>query len=103
MAGMEFWREHVTAIERDGRVSSEYARAHGLSVTALYYWRAKLRAMNSAAETSGKFVTVNVVPAQAVAPPSTCVLTLGAVRMELGALPAPEWLAALGAAVQRAR
>jgi transposase-like protein len=103
MAGMDFWREHVTAIERNGWVSSEYARTHGLSVTALYYWRAKFRAMTAAADTSGKFVTVNVVPALAAAPSSACALTIGAVRMELGTLPTPEWLAALDAALQRVR
>jgi transposase-like protein len=100
---MDFWRERVTAIERDGWVSSEYARTHDLSVTALYYWRAKLRAMTAPTDTPNKFVTLNVVPVQQVAPSTGCVLTIGAVRMELGTLPAPDWLAALGAAVQRAR
>jgi len=103
MAGMDFWREHVMAIERDGWVRSEYARAHDLSVTALYYWRARFRAMTAAAAPSSKFVTVDVMPAQKVAPSSACVLTIGTVRMETGALPAPEWLAALSAATERAR
>lgn len=99
--GMDFWREHVMAIERDGWVSSEYARAHDLSVTSLYYWRAKFRSMTAAADTRSKFVTLNVMPAQVAAP--SCVLTIGAVRMELGVLPTPEWLAALATATQRAR
>ncbi|WP_166881423.1 IS66 family insertion sequence element accessory protein TnpA [Massilia mucilaginosa] len=90
---MDFWREHVMAIERDGWVSSEYARAHDLSVTSLYYWRAKFRSMAAAADTQSKFVTLNVTPVQGTAP--SCVLTIGAVRMELGLLPTPEWLAPL--------
>ncbi|HEY1181529.1 MAG TPA: hypothetical protein VGE56_04435, partial [Rhodocyclaceae bacterium] len=65
--------------------------------------RAKFRAMTAAADTPNKFVTVNVVRAQKAAPSSACVLTIGAVRMEIGMLPSPEWLAALGAAIQRAR
>lgn len=99
--GMDFWREHVMAIERDGWVSSEYARAHDLSVTSLYYWRAKFRSMTAAADPHGKFVTVNVIPGRGAVP--SCVLTIGAVRMELGVLPTPEWLAALATATQRAR
>ena len=54
--GMDFWREHVKAIERDGWLSSEYARAHDLSVTSLYYWRAKFRSMTAAAGTHSKFI-----------------------------------------------
>ncbi|MDQ1818163.1 hypothetical protein RBA41_33180, partial [Massilia sp. CCM 9210] len=100
---MEFWREHVMAVERDGWVSSEYARAHDLSVTSLYYWRAKCRAMTAATGTRSKFVTVDVMPAQSAAPAGTCVLTIGAVRMEIGALPAPDWLAALAIASQGVR
>ncbi|MES3022007.1 MAG: hypothetical protein V4857_10535 [Pseudomonadota bacterium] len=101
MAGrMDFWREHLTAIERDGWVSSEYARVHDLSVTALYYWRAKLKATVAAPDTRGKFVTLDVVPAAGTAPLGSCVLMIGAVRMELGVLPAPEWIAALAMAAQ---
>lgn len=47
--GMDFWREHVTVIERDGWIISEYARAHDVSVSALYYWRAKFKSMASTA------------------------------------------------------
>ena len=101
--GMEFWREHVTAIEQSGWVSSEYARAHGLSISSLYYWRAKFRSMESAADAGGKFLTVNVMPAQEAARSGACVLTIGAVRMEMNTLPAPDWLAALATATHRAR
>ena len=76
---MEFWRKHVMAIERDGWVSSEYARAQDLSVTSLYYRRAKFRSMTSAADPHSKFITLNVMPAQGAA--SSCVLTIGAVRI----------------------
>ncbi|WP_441295235.1 IS66 family insertion sequence element accessory protein TnpA [Massilia rubra] len=83
--GMDFWREHVMAIERDGWVSSEYARAHDLSVRSLYYWRAKFRSMAAAADIQSKFVTLNVTPVHGTAP--SCVLTIGAVRWSLACCP----------------
>jgi hypothetical protein len=104
MAGsMDFWRGHVTAVERDGWVCSEYARAHELSVTSLYYWRSKFKSMTVAPETGGKFVTLNVVPSQSAIASDACVLTIGAVRVEMGTLPGPDWLAALAIATRGAR
>lgn len=100
--GMDFWREHVTVIERDGWIISEYARAHDLSVSALYCWRAKFKSMAATAR-RGKFVTLHVAPAMGEAPSDGCVLMIGTVRLEIGALPAPEWLAALAMAARGAR
>ena len=97
----KFWQGHVAEIERDGWVVSEYAQQHGLSVTALYYWRAKLKAIPASASTAvAKFMTLNVMPAMPAAP---CVVSVGAVRVETQGLPAPEWLAALAVATQGAR
>lgn len=97
----KFWQGHVAEIERDGWVASEYARHHGLSVAALYYWRAKLKAMPASANAAvTKFMTLDVMPAMASAP---CVVSVGAVRVETHGLPAPEWLAALALATQGAR
>jgi hypothetical protein len=106
-AGLEFWAPHVAAIEQESVPTAEYAKRHGLALHSLYYWRQKIKA---AAQTSGSpersnaFVALTVserVPAQH---PGGCTLVLGAgVRVELPALPAPEWLAALGRAMQGAR
>ena len=43
-AGADFWAEHVAAIKREGVSASAYARQHGLSVAAVYYWQRKFRA-----------------------------------------------------------
>ena len=101
--GMDFWREHVAAVERDGLVCSEYARVHGLSVTSLYYWRTKFRALEVSAAPRGKFITLDVVSPQVTSPAGACVLTVGAVRMEMGTPPDPDWLAALAMAAERGR
>lgn len=98
---VKFWQGHVAEIERDGWVVSEYARHHGLSVAALYYWRAKLKAVAASASAAvTKFMTLDVMPAM---PPTPCVVSVGAVRVETHGLPAPEWLAALAVATQGAR
>lgn len=102
MAGdAKFWQEHVAAVERGGWVAKEYARQHDLSVTALYYWRTKLRALASNA-TSGKFMTLEVVSTMSAAP-GACVVSVGGVRLESNCLPAPEWLAALALATAGVR
>jgi len=44
--GAEFWVEHVAAAVLETIPASEYARRHGLSVPALYYWQRKLRAVS---------------------------------------------------------
>jgi hypothetical protein len=107
-AGLEFWAPHVAAMEQESVPTAEYAKRHGLALHSLYYWRQKIK--TAAAQTSGSpersstFVALTVserVPAQQ---PGGCTLVLGTgVRVELPALPAPEWLAALGRAMQGAR
>ena len=106
-SGLEFWAPHVAAMEQESVATAVYAKRHGLALHSLYYWRQKIKA---AAQTPGlpgrssAFVALTVgapVPAQQ---PGSCTLVLGTgVRMELPALPAPEWLAALGRAMQGAR
>ena len=39
--GMEFWMRHVAAAELDGGSVKAYAKRHGVSADALYYWRNK--------------------------------------------------------------
>ena len=106
-AGLEFWAPHVAAIEQESVPTAEYAKRHGLALHSLYYWRQKIKA---AAQTSGSpersnaFVALTISERLPAQQPGSCTLVLGpGVRVELPALPTPEWLAALGRAMQGAR
>lgn len=55
-AGTAFWMEHVAAIEHDGIAASKYARQHGLSVTALRYWKRILHVGAAESAPSNQFV-----------------------------------------------
>jgi transposase-like protein len=100
--GEEFWAAHVAAVKLEAVPASEYARRHGLSVAALYYWQRKLKSNVEArgAGQGSKFVTLRV------AAQHQCLCTLvfpSGLHLEMSALPAPEWLAALGRALPGAR
>ena len=92
----EFWTKHVAAIGQEGVAVTVYAKRHGLSLASLYYWRQKLLAVDGKPGPSapGKFVALRITEA---APPSgACILILpSGLRLEMPALPAPAWLAAL--------
>ena len=96
--GAEFWVAHVAAVRLEAIPASEYARRHGLSVAALYYWQRKLK-LNIEAGKAGqdsKFVALRVADQR----PCPCTLVLpSGLHLEMSALPAPEWLAALGCAL----
>ena len=98
------WAEHVAAAKREGGSTRAYAQRHGISQTALYYWQRKLRAGPAvgASDQASKFVTLHVADAASRSSGCTLVLPSG-MRLEMPALPAPEWLAALGRAAQGAR
>ena len=100
--GTEFWAAHVAAVKLEAISASEYARRHGLSVTALYYWQRKLKsnAGVSGSGQEGKFVALRVAAQRSS--PCTLVLPSG-LHLEMSALPAPEWLAALGRAMPGTR
>lgn len=105
--GSEFWTAHVAAIKEEGISTSAYAKRHGISLAAIYYWQRKLTATAGKADPAsqaGKFLALRVADA-VIAPWSTgCTLILSSgMRLEMPALPAPEWLAALGRAAQGAR
>jgi hypothetical protein len=111
--GTEFWVEHVAAARLETIPASEYARRHGLSVSALYYWQHKLRATATDLPTglpkhagpthAGKFVALRVTDRVAV-PSCQCTLVLPSdLRLEMPALPSPEWLVALVRAAQAAQ
>ena len=100
--GMEFWVGHVAAAKLEAISASEYARRHGLSVAALYYWQRKLKSIGDRSEAgqASKFVALRVAAERAT--PCTLVLPSG-LHLVMSALPAPEWLAALGRALPGAR
>lgn len=111
--GTEFWVEHVAAAKLETISSSEYARRHGLSVSALYYWQHKLRAATTGTSKelskharsahASKFVALRV-PDKVVVPSCHCTLVLpSGLRLETPALPSPEWLVALVRAAQAAQ
>ncbi len=105
--GTEFWEGHVAAAKLESISTSEYARRHGLSVTALYYWQHKHKAKLPVHEAGGqvsKFVALQVADAVAVPRSNHCVLALPlGVQLSMPALPAPDWLAALVRAMPGAR
>ncbi|HEY4696788.1 MAG TPA: hypothetical protein VIH29_02100 [Gallionella sp.] len=100
--GAEFWVAHVAAVKLEAISASEYARRHGLSVTALYYWQHKLKSKAEVSEAGqeSKFMALRI----AVQRPNLCTLVLpSGLHLEMSALPAPEWLTALERAFPGAR
>lgn len=97
-AKTEFWAEHVAAAKLESISSSEYARRQGISIAALYYWQRKFKATVQTPE--NKFIALRVSADRTS--PCTLILPTG-FHLEMSGLPAPEWLAALGRAIQGAR
>ncbi|HUX90572.1 MAG TPA: hypothetical protein VMV48_07780 [Gallionellaceae bacterium] len=102
--GTEFWVAHVAAVKREAISASAYARQHGLSVAALYYWQRKLKESDKVNESvqHRKFVALRIATAVQQLNNYTLLLPSG-LRLEMSALPAPEWMAALVRAVQGMR
>lgn len=107
--GRNYWAERVAAIKSQGVTTSAYARQHGISLSALYYWQRKLKleivpqSMALAVpKPQSKFVALRVSDGLAqMAPSWGCALMLGGgMRLEMSALPDPQWLVALGRANQ---
>ena len=103
----QFWQQHALAAGRSSDSTSAYAKRHGLALSTLYYWQSKLKAAAPTAEVSrpaAKFVALRVVNAAPTPQPNHCTLALPAgMRLEMSALPTPEWLVALGRAAQGTR
>lgn len=101
-AGDSYWKSHVAAVKREAIPVSAYAKCHGLSASALYYWRSKLATAVAAPEDApgiGKFIALRVGDIAATPGSAGYMLIVGSgVRLEMPTLPAPEWLAALGRA-----
>ncbi len=102
-----FWTQHVAAVARGTLSTSAYAKRHGLAAKSLYYWQNKLKLATARSEVynaASKFVALRVVDAAIAPRPNHWPLVLPAgMRLEMTALPAPEWLVALGRAAQGTR
>ena len=97
--GRTDWHSHVAALTREAASVRTYATQHGLSVSALYYWRQKLQAAPAVAgpHEGGKFIALRVD--EPVTGSGFYTVSLGSgVRLEMPTLPPPEWLAALARA-----
>ena len=109
------WSSHIEAIRIQGISTRAYAKRHDLALSALYYWQRKLKSAPSvhtkaeplaATKRFPKFVALHInEPQQAARPaPTHCTLVLaGGMRLEMPALPSPQWLADLGRCAQGAR
>lgn len=91
----DFWRSHVEAMQRSGASASAYAQEHAISDKSLSYWRRKLREADSADTQhtrAADFIALRVPTVT----PSACILVLATgLRLEMPAMPAPQWLAAV--------
>jgi hypothetical protein len=102
------WAAHVAAIEQGSISARAYAQQHDISLASLYYWRRKLKMAAGKPEVApqpgSKFVALRLAAGAMLAPrPTSCTLILASgLRLEMPALPAPEWLAAVGRALQEA-
>jgi hypothetical protein len=106
--GSAFWLEHVAAIKRESISTNAYAQRHGIAVKRLYYWQRKSRAAMAATlvrpSQPKAFIAVRVAEPLVAPVPISCTLVLGSgIRLEMSALPTPQWLVALGRAAQGAR
>lgn len=104
--GKQDWAIHVAAIKAQRISTIAYARQHDLARSTLYYWQHKLQAasavhakaeMRTAPQQPSQFIALRLSEPERVPPaPTHCTLVLGAgVRLEMAALPAPQWLADL--------
>jgi len=106
---LAYWSKHLSAIEAEGMSTKAYAKREGVSVASLYAWRSRLSREARSGE-PGASVPVALAPVKPFVPVHVstasegvrCTLVVApGVRLELAQLPAPEWLAALGSAIDR--
>jgi transposase-like protein len=109
-----YWSNHLAAIRTQGgsTSTSTYARQHKLSLVSLYYWRRKLQldeapqsvaVFADAPKPQSKFVALRVsdaVPEMSAQSQCCTLVWSGGMRLEMSALPDPQWLAAVGRANQ---
>jgi hypothetical protein len=97
-----FWMGHLAAMTEEAIPATAYARQHGLSVKSLYGWQRKVAAgadRSMEPVCCASFVALRVDDPGAALADAGCTLVLGSgLRLEMSALPPPQWLAALGRA-----
>ena len=109
-----YWSNHLAAIKAQADSTSAYARKHKLSLASLYYWQRKLQletaprsvaVMTGALEPQSKFVALRVNDVREMSPPTLCCTLVfpGGMRLEMTALPDPQWLVSVGRANQVVR
>jgi hypothetical protein len=92
----QFWAEHVAAIERERISANAYAKRESISVAAIYYWQRKLRAAAADVSTPARsFVQLRVAEAGPHSKQGCTLVLASGMRLEMGFLPSPEWLAGL--------
>lgn len=109
-----YWSKHLASIKSQGITTSAYARQNDLALACLYHWQRKLRtaaaavtatASTGAARLPSKFIALSVSGTihDEARPGTHCTLVLaGGVRLEMSALPDPQWLVAVGRSTQGA-
>ena len=107
-AKAEFWRAHVAQLKRAGVTSKAYAEQHGLSVHSLRYWVSRINTESAKASTpqADGFVALRLERGTSASSSRSgaCTLRCGAGwELELTALPSPQWLAGLSAALREVR
>jgi transposase-like protein len=106
MTTKQYWSRHVAAVKAQAITTRAYAQRHGLVLSTLYYWQQKLKPTaaqvhcesTGATDQPSKFVALHVKAQEYAvrAMATSCTLVLGAgVRLEMAALPDPQWLTAL--------
>ena len=65
------WVGHIAAWQRSGLTQGAYCRQHGLALSSLRYWRARLDKSKDTETASGSSVTIVAVPLPA---PSSAIM-----------------------------
>lgn len=109
------WSNHIEAIKTQGISTRAYAKRHDIALSTLYYWQRKLKPALpvpakveplATTKQSSRFVALRINGPERMAPPAPthCTLVLaGGMRLEMPALPSPQWLADLGRCAQGVR
>jgi hypothetical protein len=114
------WARHILAAQSEGGGLRVYAQRHGLALSSLYHWQRKLKlaatasihsapAVGLTAKPSSRFIAVRLNAPDIgghrgpqSTTPCTLILAQG-LRLEMAALPEPQWLLALAGHAQGAR
>jgi hypothetical protein len=103
----QFWMNHVAQQPASGLSPTQYCERHGLERKSFYNWQSKARLLaqraltmesqaRSNADHPQRFVPVRIAASAIQAAPSSSACTLqlsSGLRLEMAALPPPDWLA----------